>query len=104
MEGRGFADRGQSLTTPLASKGSVTHARARRTDPRKTFARSKMRLCSGRAKKSRADSAHAMSFLALVAHQVIELRHRLEIMKVRSTKERGMLYLDLNAKPDGKPR
>ena len=50
----------------------------------------------------RADSAHAMSFLSLVAHQVIELRHRLEIMKVRSAKERVMLYLDLNAGPDGR--
>ncbi len=50
----------------------------------------------------RADSAHAMSFLSLVAHQVIELRHRLEIMKVRSAKERVILYLDLNAGPDGR--
>jgi CRP-like cAMP-binding protein len=43
-----------------------------------------------------------MSFLSLVAHQVIELRHRLEIMKVRSAKERVMLYLDLNVGPDGR--
>jgi CRP-like cAMP-binding protein len=43
-----------------------------------------------------------MSILSLVAHQVIELRHRLEIMKVRSAKERVMLYLDLNAGPDGR--
>jgi CRP-like cAMP-binding protein len=43
-----------------------------------------------------------MSFLSLVAHQVIELRHRLEVMKVRSAKERVMLYLDLNAGPDGR--
>jgi CRP-like cAMP-binding protein len=50
----------------------------------------------------RADPAHAMSFLSLVAHQVMELRHRLEIMKVRSAKERVMLYLDLNAGPDGR--
>jgi CRP-like cAMP-binding protein len=50
----------------------------------------------------RADPANAMSFLSLVAHQVIELRHRLEIMKVRSAKERVMLYLDLNAGPDGR--
>jgi len=40
-----------------------------------------------------------MSFLSLVANQVIELRHRIEIMKVRSAKERVMLYLDLNAGP-----
>ncbi len=50
----------------------------------------------------RADPANAMSFLALVAHQVIELRQRLELMKVRSAKERVMLYLDLNAEPDGR--
>lgn len=50
----------------------------------------------------RTDPAHAMSFLSLIAHQVIELRHRLEIMKVRSAKERVMLYLDLNAGPDGR--
>lgn len=53
-------------------------------------------------KALRADPAHAMSLLSLVAHQVIELRHRLEIMKVRSAKERVMLYLDLNAGPDGR--
>jgi CRP-like cAMP-binding protein len=50
----------------------------------------------------RADPANAISFLSLVAHQVIELRHRIEIMKVRSAKERVMLYLDLNAGPDGR--
>ncbi|UPJ63827.1 Crp/Fnr family transcriptional regulator [Bradyrhizobium sp. 191] len=50
----------------------------------------------------RADPANAMSFLSLVSHQVIELRHRIEIMKVRSAKERVMLYLDLNAGPDGR--
>jgi CRP/FNR family transcriptional regulator, dissimilatory nitrate respiration regulator len=50
----------------------------------------------------RADTANAMSFLSLVAHQVMELRHRIEIMKVRSAKERVMLYLDLNAGADGR--
>jgi len=55
----------------------------------------------------RADSASAMSFLAHVSHQVIELRQHIELMKVRSAKERVMLYLDLHAGPDGrtvKPR
>jgi CRP-like cAMP-binding protein len=52
-------------------------------------------------KSLRADPANAMSFLALMAHQVIELRQRLEVMKVRSAKERVMLYLDLNAELDG---
>jgi CRP-like cAMP-binding protein len=49
----------------------------------------------------RADPANALSLLSLVAHQVIELRRQIEIMKVRSAKERVMLYLDLNAGPDG---
>ena len=49
----------------------------------------------------RTDSASAMSFLALMAHQVIELRQQIELMKVRSAKDRVMLYLDLHAGPDG---
>jgi CRP/FNR family transcriptional regulator, dissimilatory nitrate respiration regulator len=49
----------------------------------------------------RKDPASAMSFLKLVAHQVIELRQQLELMKVRSAKDRVMLYLDFNAGPDG---
>ena len=50
----------------------------------------------------RTDPASAMSFLELVAHQIIELRQRLELMKVRSAKDRVMLYLDFNAGPDGR--
>jgi len=50
----------------------------------------------------RADPASAMSFLALMARQVMGLRQRLELMKVRSAQERVMLYLDLNAGPDGR--
>ena len=50
----------------------------------------------------RTDPASAMSFLANVAHQVIELRQRLELMKVRSAKERLMLYFESNAEPDGR--
>jgi CRP-like cAMP-binding protein len=49
----------------------------------------------------RTDPASAMSFLAHVAHQIIELRQRLELMKVRSAKERLMLYFESNAEPDG---
>jgi CRP-like cAMP-binding protein len=48
----------------------------------------------------RADPAGAMSFLSLMAHQVMELRQRLELMKVRSAKDRVMLYLELHAGPD----
>src|SRR6202790_1247067 len=50
----------------------------------------------------RSDSASAMSFLAHVSHQVIELRQHIELMKVRSAKERVTLYLDLHAGPDGR--
>lgn len=50
----------------------------------------------------RTDPSNAMSFLALMAHQVIELRQRIEVMKVRSAKERVMLYLDLHAGSDGR--
>jgi CRP-like cAMP-binding protein len=50
----------------------------------------------------RTNPENAMFFLALMAHQVIELRQRIEVMKVRSAKERVMLYLDLNAGSDGR--
>jgi CRP-like cAMP-binding protein len=40
-------------------------------------------------------------FLKRLAHQVIEGRQRLELMKVRSAKERVLLYLDLHAGADG---
>lgn len=50
----------------------------------------------------RTDPSSAMSFLALVARQVIEMRKQLELMKVRSAKDRVMLYLELNAGPDGR--
>jgi CRP/FNR family transcriptional regulator, dissimilatory nitrate respiration regulator len=51
-------------------------------------------------KALRTNPEDAMSFLALMAHQVIELRQRLELMKVRSAKERVMLYLDFSAGPN----
>src|SRR5712691_419208 len=35
----------------------------------------------------RTDQTAAMSFLALMAHQVVEVRQRLELVKVRSAKE-----------------
>lgn len=50
----------------------------------------------------RTDSASAMSFLEHVSHQVIELRQHIELMKVRSAKDRVMLYLELMAGPDGR--
>jgi CRP-like cAMP-binding protein len=50
----------------------------------------------------RTDPPSALAFLKLMAHQVIELRQRLEVMKVRSAKERVMLYFDLNAGHDGR--
>jgi CRP-like cAMP-binding protein len=50
----------------------------------------------------RNDSAGALSFLAHVGREVIALRQQLELMKVRSAKDRVMLYLDFNAGPDGR--
>jgi CRP-like cAMP-binding protein len=50
----------------------------------------------------RADPASAISFLQLMAHRIMELRQRLELMKVRSAKDRVMLYLELHAGPDGR--
>jgi CRP/FNR family transcriptional regulator, dissimilatory nitrate respiration regulator len=52
-------------------------------------------------KALRENSSTAMSFLGLMARQVIQLRQRLEVMKVRSAKERVLLYFDLNTEPDG---
>lgn len=43
----------------------------------------------------------ALPFLKLMAHQVIEARQRLELMKIRSAKDRVMLYADLHAEADG---
>jgi CRP/FNR family transcriptional regulator, dissimilatory nitrate respiration regulator len=50
----------------------------------------------------RNDPAGALSFLALMARQVIELRQQLEVMKVRSAKDRVMLYFELNTGQDGR--
>jgi CRP-like cAMP-binding protein len=50
----------------------------------------------------RTDPASALSFLNLMAHQVMGLCHQLELMKVRSAKDRVMLYLDFNAEADGR--
>ena len=50
------------------------------------------------------DPSSALPFLRLMAHQVIEVRQRLELMKIRSAKDRLMLYLDLNAGPEGSVR
>jgi CRP-like cAMP-binding protein len=47
------------------------------------------------------DPSSAMPFLELMAHQVIETRQRLELIKIRSAKERVMLYLDLHADTEG---
>ena len=48
-----------------------------------------------------ADPTSALSFLRLMAHQIFDLRQRLEVMKVRSAVDRVMLYLDLHAGRDG---
>jgi CRP/FNR family transcriptional regulator, dissimilatory nitrate respiration regulator len=43
----------------------------------------------------------AVPFLKLMAHQVIDARQRLELMKIRSAKERVLLYIDLHTGTDG---
>jgi hypothetical protein len=50
------------------------------------------------------DPSSALPFLKLMAHQVIEARQRLELMKIRSAKVRVMLYLDLHATAEGSVR
>ena len=50
----------------------------------------------------RTEPTTALSFLSDIAHEVIKLRQQLELMKVRSAKERVILYLDLNTGPDGR--
>lgn len=50
----------------------------------------------------RSDPASAMSFLAHLAHQIIQVRQRLELMKVRSAKARLMLYLQFHSASDGR--
>ena len=50
----------------------------------------------------RTDPASAMSFLKLVSHQIVGLRQQIELMKVRSAKQRVMLYFDFHAGPDGR--
>jgi CRP-like cAMP-binding protein len=47
------------------------------------------------------DPSNALPFLRLMAHQVIESRQRLELMKIRSAKHRVISYLDLHAGADG---
>src|SRR6266700_3700165 len=98
---------GRSLVLGITSAGKffveaalfadIFHCDAVATEPSQVCIYPKAALLSA----LRADPANTMSFLSLVAHQVIELRQRLELMKVRSAKERVLLYLDLNAGPDG---
>ncbi len=106
LERRTFDGRTLVLGTTLSGNffveaalfADIFHCDAVATEPSKVCIYPKAAVLNA----LRADPANAVSFLSLVAHQVIELRHRLEIMKVRSAKERVMLYLDLNAGPDGR--
>jgi CRP/FNR family transcriptional regulator, dissimilatory nitrate respiration regulator len=106
LERRTFDGRSLVLGTTLSGKffveaalfADIFHCDAVATEPSQVCIYPKAAMLNA----LRADPANAMSFLSLVAHQVIELRHRIEIMKVRSAKERVMLYLDLNAGPDGR--
>ena len=106
LERRTFDGRTLVLGTTLSGNffveaalfADIFHCDAVATEPSKVCIYPKAAVLNA----LRADPGNAMSFLSLVAHQVIELRHRLEIMKVRSAKERVMLYLDLNAGRDGR--
>ena len=106
LERRTFDGRTLVLGTTLSGNffveaalfADIFHCDAVATEPSKVCIYPKAAVLNA----LRADPGNAMSFLSLVAHQVIELRHRLEIIKVRSAKERVMLYLDLNAGPDGR--
>lgn len=49
----------------------------------------------------RADPASAVSFLAVVARQLQELRQRLELRNVRAAQDRVRLFLALHADPGG---
>jgi CRP-like cAMP-binding protein len=47
------------------------------------------------------DPSSVIPFLKQMAHQLIDARQRLELMKIRSAKERVMLYLDFYADTEG---
>src|SRR5215472_8534623 len=47
------------------------------------------------------EPSSALPFLKLIAHQLIEARQRLELTKIRSAKERVLLYIDFHAATDG---
>jgi CRP-like cAMP-binding protein len=73
------------------------HCDAAATEPSRVRIYPKARVLNA----LRTDPASAMSFLELMAHQIMGLRQRLELMKVRSANDRVMLYLELHAGPDG---
>ena len=76
----------------------IYHCDAVATEPSRVRAYPKTVLL----KVLRTDPTSSLSFLELMAHQVINLRQRLEVMKVRSAEERVLLYLDLHAGRDGR--
>lgn len=106
LERRTFDGRLLTLGTTLAGEFFVEaalfsdtfHCDAAATEPSQVRVYPKAAVLNA----LRTNPASAMSLLADVAHQVIELRQRLELMKVRSAKERAMLYLELNVGPDGR--
>jgi CRP-like cAMP-binding protein len=48
------------------------------------------------------DPSNALPVLRLMAHQVIESRQRLELMKIRSAKDRVILYLIFTLEQTGR--
>jgi CRP/FNR family transcriptional regulator, dissimilatory nitrate respiration regulator len=110
-EGRLRLDRrtfdGRSLVVGASSAGEffveaalfaeIFHCDAVATEP------SRVRIYPKAAvlKALNTDPSSAIRFLKLMAHQVIEARQQIELMKIRSAKERVMLYLDLHADTQG---
>ena len=106
LERRTFDGRLLTLGTTLAGEffveaalfADIFHCDAVATEPSRVRVYPKDAVLNA----LRTDPESAMSFLAVVARQIIELRQRVELMKVRSAKERVLLYLDFNAGPDGR--
>ena len=106
LERRTFDGRSLILGTTPAGEffveaalfSDIYHCDAVATEPSQVRVYPKTRMLNA----LRADPASAMSFLALMARQVMGLRQRLELIKVRSAKERVMLYLELQAGSDGR--
>src|SRR6266487_893722 len=89
---------GEQFFVEAALFSDIYHCDAVATEPSRLRIYPKAALLTALS----ADPTSALSFLKLMTHQIFDLRQRLEVMKVRSAADRVMLYLDLNAGPDGR--